>query len=51
MRERATRYEPSVVAGRLMIHAMHKHRPRIVIVEPDVCVKLLVVFTPCEVSE
>ena len=46
-----TGYEPSVVAGRYMIHALHKHRQWIVIVEPDVDAKLLVVVTPDEVSE
>jgi hypothetical protein len=51
MLERAIRYEPSVVEGRLMIHAVHMHRPWIVIVEPDVDAKLLVVVTPYEVSE
>ena len=50
MLEPATRYEPSVVEGRFMIHAMHKHRPWIVIVEPDVDATLLVVVTPYEVS-
>jgi hypothetical protein len=48
---RATRYEPSVVEGRFMIHAVHMHRPWIVIIEPDVDAKLLVVVTPYEVSE
>ena len=51
MLERATRYEPSVVEGRFMIHAVHKNRPWIVIVEPDVDSKLLVVVTPYEVSK
>lgn len=50
MLERATRYEPSVVEGRFMIHAVHQQRPWIVIVEPDVDAKLLVVVTPYEVS-
>lgn len=49
--ERATRYEPSVVAGRFMIHAVHMHRPWMVIVEPDVDANLLAVVTPYEVSE
>ena len=48
---RAKRYEPSVVEGRFIIHAVHMHRPWIVIVEPDVDAKLLVVVTPYEVSE
>jgi hypothetical protein len=51
MLERATQYEPSVVPGRFMIHAVHMHRPWIVIVEPDGDAKLLVVVTPDEVSE
>ena len=50
MLERATRYEPSVVEGRFMIHATHQQRPWIVIVEPDLEVKLLVVVTVYEVS-
>jgi hypothetical protein len=51
MLERATRYEPSVVEGRFMIHAVHQQRPWIVIVEPDVDAKVLVVVTPYEVSQ
>lgn len=51
MLERAMRYEASVVEGRFMIHATHKQRPWIVIVEPHVDAKLLVVVTPYEVSE
>lgn len=51
MLEQATRYEPSVVEGRFMIHVAHRQRPWIVIVEPDVDAKLLVVVTPYEVSE
>ena len=51
MLERAMRYEPSVVEGRFMIHAMHNNRPWVVIVEPDVDSKLLVVVTPYEVSK
>lgn len=50
MLERATRYEPSVVAGRFMIHSVYKRHSWIVIVEPDVDAKLLVVVTPYEVS-
>ena len=50
MLERATRYEPSVVEGRFMIHAIHQQRPWIVIVEPDAEAKLLVVVTVYEVS-
>jgi hypothetical protein len=34
-----------------MIHATHKQRPWIVIVEPDLDAHLLVVVTPYEVSE
>jgi Domain of unknown function (DUF4258) len=51
MLERATRFEPSVVEGRFMIHAQHQHHPWIVIVEPDMEAKLLVVVTVYEVSE
>lgn len=51
MLERATRYEPSVVEGRFMIHAVHQQRPWIVIVEPDVEAKLVVVVTVYEVSQ
>jgi len=51
MLERAMRYEPSVVGGRFMIHAVHRQRPWIVIVEPDVDAKLLVVVTSYEVSQ
>ena len=51
MLERAIRYEPSVVDGRFMIQAVHRQRPWIVIVEPDVDAKLLVVVTPHEVSQ
>ena len=48
---RALRYESSVVDGRFMIHAVHRQRPWIVIVEPDVDAKLLVVVTAYEVSQ
>ena len=51
MLERAMRYEPSVVDGRFLIHAVHRQRPWIVIVEPDVDAKLLVVVTAYEVSQ
>lgn len=51
MLERATRYQPSVVEGRFMIYAAHQQRPWIVIVEPDVDARLLVVVTPYEVSQ
>ena len=51
MLERATTYERSVVEGRFMIYAVHKQRPWIVIVEPDVEAKLLIVVTPYEVSK
>jgi hypothetical protein len=51
MLERATRYEPTVVEGRFMIHAVHQQRPWIVIVEPDAEAELLVVVTSYEVSE
>ncbi len=49
--ERATGYEPSVVEGRSIIHGAHRQRPWIVIVEPDIDAKVLVVVTPYEVSE
>jgi hypothetical protein len=51
MRERATYYGPSVVEGRFMTHAPSRSRPWLVIVEPDVDSKLLVVVTPYEVSK
>jgi len=51
MLERAMRYEPSVVEGRFMVHAVHNNRPWVVIVEPDIDSKLLVVVTPYEVSK
>ena len=51
MLEGAIGYEASVVEGRFMIHATHRQRPWIVIVEPDVDAQLLVVVTPYEVSE
>ena len=51
MLERATTFEPSVVEGRFMIHTFHEEHPWIVIVEPDVQAKLLVVVTPYEVSK
>ena len=51
MLERATRYEPSVVEGRFMIHVAHQQHSWIVFVEPDVDAKLLVVVTPYEVSQ
>jgi hypothetical protein len=34
-----------------MIHVAHLQRPWIVIVEPDIDAKVLVVVTPCEVSQ
>jgi hypothetical protein len=51
MLERATSFEPNEVEGRFMIHVGHSQRPWIVIVEPDVDEKLLVVVTAYEVSE
>ena len=51
MLENATRFEPNVVEGRFMIHVRHLHHPWIVIVEPDIDAKLLVVVTVYEVSE
>jgi hypothetical protein len=50
MLEQAKTFEPSVVEGRFMIHTVHQHRPWVVIVEPDVEAKLLVVVTPYEAS-
>jgi hypothetical protein len=50
MLERATGYEPSVVEGRFMIHVVHRQRPWIVIVEPDIEAKRLLVVTTYEVS-
>jgi hypothetical protein len=51
MLEMAAGFEPNVVEGRFMIHVRHLQRPWIVIVEPDVEAKLLVVVTVCEVSQ
>jgi uncharacterized protein DUF4258 len=51
MLERAVRYEAGVVEGRFMIHAAHSQRHWIVIVEPDVEARLLVIVTVYEVSE
>ncbi len=51
MLERATGFEPNVVAGRFMVHARHQQHPWTVIVEPDADAKLLVVVTVYEVSE
>ena len=51
MLEKATGFEPTVVEGRFMIHVRHLQRPWIVIVEPDVDAKLLVVVTVYEVSQ
>jgi len=34
-----------------MIHVLHRQRPWIVIVEPDLDAELLVVVTPYEVSQ
>ena len=51
MLEPATTYEPSVVEGRFMIHVRHREHPWVVIVEPDVEAKLLVIVTVYEVSK
>ncbi len=51
MLEQATSFEPSIVEGRFMIHAQHQRHPWIVIVEPDMEAKLLVVVTAYEVPE
>jgi hypothetical protein len=50
MLERASSFEPSVVEGRFMIHVRHDQRPWIVIVEPDVDAKVLLIVTVYEVS-
>lgn len=49
--ELPTRFEPSVVEGRFMIHVARNSSPWIVIVEPDNDASLLVVVTAYEVSE
>jgi len=51
MLERSARYEQNVVDGRFMVHAVRARRPWIIIVEPDVEARLLVVVTCYEVSE
>jgi hypothetical protein len=51
MLERATGYESSVVEGRFMIHVAHRRRPWIIVVEPDVDAKVLVIVTSYEVSQ
>jgi hypothetical protein len=51
MLERATGFEISVVAGRFMIQTRRGQSPWVVIVEPDVEAKLLVVVTVYEVSQ
>ena len=51
MLERPSGYEPSVVEGRFMIHALNRQHPWIVIVEPDVEATLLVVVTAYEESQ
>jgi hypothetical protein len=51
MLERATGHEPSVVEGRFIIHVVHRQRPWMVIVEPDIDAKVLVLVTLYEVSK
>jgi hypothetical protein len=51
MLERATGFEASVVEGRFMIHTRRGQTSWVVIVEPDVDAKLLVVVTVYEVSQ
>ena len=51
MLEKATTFEPNVVEGRFMVHLRHLQSPWIVIAEPDLYAKLLVVVTAYEVSE
>jgi len=51
MLERATAFEASVVEGRFMIRTRREQIPWVVIVEPDVEAKLLVVVTVYEVSQ
>lgn len=48
MLQRASRYSPSVVAGRFVIETTHRGRPWIVIVEPDPDERLLVIVTVYE---
>lgn len=50
MLERATGVEPNVVEGRFMIQTRKRGQPWIVIVEPDVDAKLLLIVTVYEVS-
>jgi hypothetical protein len=51
MLEPANTYKSSVVDGRFMIHVQHQQRPWVVIVEPDVAARLLVIVTVYEVSQ
>ena len=50
MLQKATAFDPNVVEGRFMVHVRHLQKPWIVIVEPDVDAKLLMVVTVYEVS-
>ena len=50
MLERASGFEPNVVEGRYMITTRQHGRPWIVIVEPDLEAKLLVIVTVYEVE-
>jgi hypothetical protein len=51
MLEKATAFVPNIVEGRFMIDVRHRQNPWIVIVEPDLDARLLVVVTVYEVSE
>ena len=50
MLERASGFEPNVIEGRYMIKTRQHGRPWIVIVEPDVDAKLLLIVTVYEVE-
>jgi len=50
MLERASGFERNVIEGRYMIKTRQHGRPWIVIVEPDVDAKLLVIVTVYEVE-
>ena len=51
MLEKVTASEPNVVESRFMVHVRHLQHRWIVIIEPDVHAKLLVIVTVYEVSE
>jgi hypothetical protein len=50
MLRRASGYSPSVVGGRFMIETTHRGRPWIVIAEPDLDERALVIVTAYEYS-